>query len=200
MKKLGMLFLVLTLSIPVSCGILDLIDKFILENYQDRTDLLEDGRMHVVLVGTGGPVANERRVSQCTAIIAGGEFLLVDTGPGSARNVSLLKLPGAYLSGVLLTHYHSDHIGDLGETNTQSWIDGRTESLEVFGPEGVEEIVQGFNRAYALDVTYRNEHHGEEYMPREAGIMKSTTIAFPDPDQATYRGQVLHSDMSAVQP
>jgi ribonuclease Z len=184
MKKFGMLFLVLIFAILISCDILDIIDRFVSENYLDRTELLEDGRMHVVLVGTGGPIANERRISQSTAILAGGEFILVDTGPGSARRSSLLKLPGAHLSGILLTHYHSDHIGDLGETNIQSWIDGRTGSLEVFGPEGVDDVVDGFNKAYALDVMYRNTHHGEEYMPREAGIMHSKTITFSDPNRA----------------
>ena len=146
-----------------------MLDQFILENYADRTDLIADGRMHVVLVGTGGPIANERRVSQCTAVLAGGEFLVVDAGPGSARRSSLLRLPGAHLSGILLTHYHSDHIGDLGEINTQSWIDGRAASLEVFGPEGVEDIVDGFKKAYVRDVGYRNVHHGETYMPYGRG-------------------------------
>lgn len=172
-------------AILSSCDILDRLDRFVFENYADRTELLEDGRMHVVLVGTGGPIANERRVSQCTAVIAGGEFLLVDGGSGSARRLSLLKLPGAHLSGILLTHYHSDHIGDLGEMNIQSWMDGRTASLEVFGPEGVDDIVDGFNKVYARDVTYRNVHHGEEYMPRDAGMMRSTTIVFQDPEEVT---------------
>jgi ribonuclease Z len=186
MKKLGSSLVLSLFAVCVSCNILDgILDEYVLENSVDRTELLEDGRMHVVLVGTGGPIANERRSSQCTAIIAAGQFLLVDVGPGSARRSSLLKLPGAFLSGVLLTHYHSDHIGDLGESNIQSWIDGRTENLEVFGPEGVHDIVDAFNRAYAPDVLYRNIHHGEGYMPREAGAMRSTTITFTDPEAAT---------------
>jgi len=184
MKKLGMLFLAVILAVPASCGILELIDRFVLENYLDRTDLLEDGRMHVVLIGTGGPIANERRISPCTAVLAGGEFLLVDAGPGSARALSLLNLPGAHLSGILLTHYHSDHVGDLGEMNTQSWIDGRALPLDVFGPEGVDQVVAGFNQAYWLDAQYRNVHHGETYMPLDAAVMRSTTIAFPAPDEA----------------
>ena len=71
MKKFGMLFLVLTFVVVISCNPQDLIDRFVLENSQDRTELLEDGRMHVVLVGTGGPIVNDRRVSQCNAILAG---------------------------------------------------------------------------------------------------------------------------------
>ena len=167
-----------------SCTLQDLLDAFVEQSSRDRTELLEDDGMHVILVGTGGPIANDRRVSQCTAILAGGEFFLVDVGPGSTRRASLLRLPGADLSGILLTHFHSDHIGDLGETNIQSWLDGRTESLEVFGPEGVDEIVDGFNKAYALDVQYRNIHHGEAYMPRDAGVMHSSIIPFDDPDEA----------------
>jgi ribonuclease Z len=186
MNRTRLVFGLLLSALLLSCGIdlQEMLDQFVLENATDRTDLIEDGRMHVVLVGTGGPVANERRISQCIAVMAGGEFLLVDAGPGAARRASLLRLPGAHLSGVLLTHYHSDHIGDLGEINTQSWMDGRPAKLEVFGPEGVEDIVDGFNKAYVRDVGYRNEHHGEAIMPYEAAFMRSTTITFADPDAA----------------
>ena len=193
MNKFRWLFLVLTFASLISCDIQGILDSFVLENTQDRTDLLQGDKMHVVLVGTGGPAANEDRISQCTAVIAGGEFVLVDTGPGSARRGSLLKLPGAHLSAILLTHYHSDHIGDLGETNIQSWMDGRPESLDVFGPEGVADIVEGFNTAYERDVKYRNSHHLEVYMPLAAGRMNSTTITFSDPDS-----QVLVFDRNGL--
>ncbi len=183
MIKLRLTALILIFAALISCDMNGLLDKLMLDNYYDRTDLLEGDQMHVVLVGSGGPVANDRRVSQCTAVIAGGEFLLVDTGPGSARSMNMLKLPGADLSGILLTHYHSDHIGDLGEVNIQSWLDGRAESLEVFGPEGVIDVVDGFNKAYQRDVSYRNVHHGELYMPLAAGQMHSTAIEFQDPDE-----------------
>ena len=183
MNKVRLSFLVVIFSIFISCDMNDFIDYLVMQNYSDRTELLQGDQMHVILVGTGGPVANDRRVSQCTAVIAGGEFILVDTGPGSARQASLLRLPGAGLSGIMLTHYHSDHIGDLGETNIQSWIDGRTESLEVFGPDGIDDIVASFNQAYARDINYRNIHHGETYMPLAAGTMHSTTITFQNPDE-----------------
>jgi type III secretory pathway lipoprotein EscJ len=49
---------------------------------QSRTVMLTDGNLHVVLVGTGGPFPNTERVSVATAVIAGGEFIMVDPGPG----------------------------------------------------------------------------------------------------------------------
>ena len=132
-------------------------------------DLLHDGQLHVVLCGTGSPLPDRNRAQACTAIIAGGEFVLVDTGSGSWRQVAANNaLHTQNLSAILLTHFHSDHIGDLGEALVQSWVAGRTYKLNVYGPPGVEQVVAGFAQAYSLDTGYRVQHHGEEWMPRGA--------------------------------
>src|SRR5258708_40142050 len=74
------------------------------------TGWLNDGQLHVVLCGTGSPLADANRAEACTAIIAGGEFVLVDTGSGSWRKGVVNNLPAQNLSAILLTHFHSDHI------------------------------------------------------------------------------------------
>jgi ribonuclease Z len=145
-----------------------------------RTDLLKSPDMHVILCGTGSPLLDRNHADACTAVIAGGQFVLVDIGPGSWKNVDLENLPTAGLSAILLTHFHSDHIGDLGEAVTQSWIAGRTRPLDVYGPAGTAQVVDGFRQAYAQDVNYRVEHHGEKYMPRAAGVAVAHEIALGD--------------------
>lgn len=66
----------------------------------------------------------------------------------------------------MLTHFHSDHIGELGELMLKRWAGGsRKEPLEVFGPRGVETVVRGFNLAYSLDREPRIAHHGPEVAP-----------------------------------
>lgn len=152
---------------------------------QSRTDMLTDGNMHVVMVGTGGPIPNTERVSVATAVIAGGEFIMVDTGPGTVRKALLQNLPMGKLSAVFLTHFHSDHIADLGEANMYSWVQGnRKKRLEVFGPPGVEKVVQGYALAYEQDSLYRTAHHGEEVAPAEGAIPIAKTITIQDPDKA----------------
>lgn len=129
------------------------------------TSVLTSPDLNVVLCGTGSPLPDAQRAAACTAVIAGGEFVLVDIGPGSWEQVDLANLPTDSVSAILLTHLHSDHIGDLGEAITQSWIAGRAMPLDVYGPVGTAGVVAGFQQAYAPDVGYRVAHHGAAALP-----------------------------------
>jgi ribonuclease Z len=145
--------------------------------------LLKDDKLHIFLLGSGGPFNNEKRVTSSIAVIADGEFLLFDVGPGTYRNADLLRLPVVHLSAIFLTHFHSDHIGDLGEMNIMSWASGRKKALEVYGPKGVEKVVNGFKMAYEYDTGYRIAHHGKKIVPPEAGILISKTITLKNSNE-----------------
>jgi len=142
--------------------------------------ILYDGNLHIFLLGTGGPMNNEVRVSSSIAIIANGEFILIDVGSGSYRNADVMRLPVASLSAIFLTHFHSDHIGDLGEANMLSWANGRDKPLEIYGPKGVAQVLDGFIMAYKFDTGYRIAHHGKDIMVPDAGTPLSKTIIFQD--------------------
>lgn len=141
--------------------------------------------LQVVLCGTGSPLPDPDRAAACTAVIAGGHFVLVDAGPGSWEVLDLANLPIARVEAVLLTHLHSDHIGDLGEAMTQGWIAGREAPLEVFGPPGTARVVAGFVEAYAADVEARIAHHGERWMPRAAAGAVARELPVPAGAEAT---------------
>jgi ribonuclease Z len=149
----------------------------------DNEAWLSDGALHAVLCGTGSPLPDAGRAAACVAVMAGGQLYLVDVGPGAWEQVQLWGLPRARLSGVLLTHFHSDHIGELGETAVQSWIAGRAGPLPVYGPPGVEEVAEGFRRAYALDAGYRRAHHGGA-LAADGAPLEARTVALPAPDGA----------------
>jgi ribonuclease Z len=133
-----------------------------------NTALLEDDGLSVFLCGTGSPLADPNSAAACTLVVAGGKIYVVDVGPGSQEVTQLAGIPTAAIGGIFLTHFHSDHIGELGEWATQSWINGRSGPLHIYGPEGVEEVSGGFKQAYRLDDEYRIAHHGEENLPRSA--------------------------------
>jgi ribonuclease Z len=96
---------------------------------------------------------------------------VVDAGEGATRKLALMGMSPGLIDAILLTHFHSDHIGGLGEMMLQRWALGsHKEPVPIFGPQGVESVVQGFNAAYALDKGYRVAHHGEAVMsPVSAG-------------------------------
>lgn len=146
-----------------------------------RNDLLEPDALRVVLCGTGNPLADRNRAAACTAIFAGGNIYLVDIGPGAWKNLALWHIPALRIAAVLFTHFHSDHIGDLGEANLESWAQGRDHPLRVYGPPGVEQVVAGFEQAYALDEGYRIAHHGAALMPSANWQMQPLVVKIDTP-------------------
>lgn len=146
---------------------------------------LGDGKLHVVLCGTGSPLPDAERAGSCTAILAAGQVILIDAGPGSWRKAALANVPGQMLAAVFLTHFHSDHLGDLGEAMTMSWTNGRAQPLDVYGPAGVDRIVRGFNEVYALDRDYRVAHHSDQVVPAKAHDMVAHAVHVKDDTSRT---------------
>jgi ribonuclease Z len=131
----------------------------------DTTAGLEDG-LHMALCGAGGPLPDPKRSGPCVAVVAGKQLFVVDAGTNGLRNLMRMRYPVGKIQAVLLTHFHSDHMDGLGEMATLRWVNGNnTQPLPVIGPEGVQQIVEGFNIAYRQDSVGRNAHHGDKVAP-----------------------------------
>ncbi len=140
---------------------------------------LPDG-LHVLLCGAGGPMPDPKRSGPCVAIIAGESVVMIDSGSGAARNLARFGLQPGLVEAVFLTHFHSDHIDGLGEVATLRWVGaGWTTPLPVFGPEGVGEVVDGFNRSYQQDQGYRTEHHGTKVAPPLGAGLEAKSFSLP---------------------
>ncbi|PLW82555.1 ribonuclease Z [Kineobactrum sediminis] len=152
----------------------------------NTVETLEDG-LHVALCGAGGPLPDAIRSGPCLAVTAGDKLFIIDAGTNGVRNLGRMRYPIGDIEAVFLTHFHSDHIDGLGEMATLRWVQGNhTEQLPVYGPEGVDEIVDGFNRAYALDARYRTAHHGEQVVPPSgAGMLAKAFATAADGDLIT---------------
>jgi len=131
----------------------------------DPVAALPDG-LHIILCGSGSPLPDPARAGPCVAVVAGKQLFIVDIGDGAARKLGMMGINASKIDAVLLTHFHSDHIDGLGGLMLQHWGGGAsTTPLVVRGPQGVEQVVAGFNAAYKLDAGYRVAHHGPTVMP-----------------------------------
>jgi ribonuclease Z len=132
--------------------------------------------LKITLCGTSSPLPAPGRAQACVAVETPDHLYIVDAGSGSAATAQLSGIPLDKMRGILLTHYHSDHISDIGDFNLNSWIAGRPAPLQIIGPEGVDRIVEGLNITYELDRGYRVAHHGAELLSPELGVLQSRTI------------------------
>lgn len=124
------------------------------------TEVFDGKALRVILCGTSSPLPDPNRAKACTIVVAGDKAYVIDTGPESWEQLQRMQFPGSRIAGIFLTHYHSDHIGDLGEFRMQTMVAGRTQMLPVYGAHGIKPIVDGFNTAYAEDARLRLAHHG----------------------------------------
>ncbi len=147
---------------------------------RDATASLPDG-LHIALCGTGSPLPNPARAGPCNVVIAGKHIFVVDIGEGGARNINLMGLPVGRVEGVFLTHFHSDHIDGMGPLMLTRWTVGtNTAPLPIHGPTGVEQVVAGFNAAYAIDNGYRTGHHGPAIAPPTGAGGVAMPFALPE--------------------
>lgn len=147
----------------------------------DNLAALGDG-LHVGLCGTGSPMPNLDSTGPCNVVIAGKQMYLVDIGEGGAETLNVMGISPGKADGLLLTHFHSDHIDGFGPLMLFHWTRGSSTSpLPVYGPSGVEAIVAGFNAAYATDNSYRIAHHGTKVVPPSGagGIARPFEITGP---------------------
>ena len=148
----------------------------------DSVAALPDG-LHAAIAGAGSPLPDPRRGNPCVAVIAGRRVFIVDAGEGASETLNRMQMPPQYIEAVLLTHFHSDHIGGLGSLAIQRWAaTSGTTPMRVLGPPGVERVVAGYNEAYAMDSGYRTAHHGEAILPSTGAGLAAEPFAMPEGD------------------
>jgi ribonuclease Z len=127
--------------------------------------------MEVILLGTsGGGLLVPDRHLMSAVVIVGGEPLLFDCGEGATRQLVKANISPQRVDHLFFTHYHLDHITDYAYFVFVTWLEGRDESLKVYGPPEIRRITDllfGENGAYRQDQTARYEIKGSQDTMRE---------------------------------
>lgn len=141
---------------------------FLLDQQINRLNQASDFAMDkdaitVFTVGTSSPLPGDRAQTG-TAVFVNDQFFLFDVGAGVVQKMENMQLPVNQLSGVFITHWHSDHFIDLPYLINRSWVLGRTHDLPIYGPDGLDTLMQAVHQLLHVENQYRVDHHGAELM------------------------------------
>ena len=115
--------------------------------------------LKIVLLGTGvGPPVNLQQFGASTLIEANGVRLLFDCGRGATLRLAQIGVPLGSISRLFLTHLHSDHVIQIPDLLLTGWVGGgRRIPLQVWGPEGTRDMMDGLEQAFAFDIHMRRD-------------------------------------------
>ncbi|MCV7412139.1 ribonuclease Z [Mycobacterium florentinum] len=157
--------------------------------------------IEITLLGTGSPIPDPNRAGPATLVRAGGQVFLVDCGRGVLQRAAAVGVGAAGLSALLLTHLHSDHIGDLGDLLITRWITTFTPDpapFPIIGPPGTAETVEAMLKAFGHDIGYRIAHHDDLNTPPPIEVHEYTEGPVWDRDCVSIR--VAPTDHRPVAP
>lgn len=118
--------------------------------------------MRVTLLGTGCPIADVQRYGPAALVEAGPETWLVDCGSGVSQRLLAHGTNSAKLTGLILTHLHSDHTVDFLQVLMSGWHQGRAAPLRVWGPQRTRRFFGDLLAAWQPEFEQRIAHELRE--------------------------------------
>ncbi len=117
----------------------------------------------VTLLGSGAPPPLVDRFGPSTLVEAGEQKFIFDAGRGAMQRLHQLAIPFSDITGVFLTHHHSDHVVGFVDLWLTGWIGRpwgmRKTPLKVWGPAGTKQMMEHLPQAFHVDIRVRSHSY-----------------------------------------
>src|SRR5215217_6686102 len=115
----------------------------------------------IVLLGTkGGPPIALSRGNPATLILINDVPYVVDCGYGVSRQLISAGVGLDRLRHIFITHHHSDHNLEYGPLLYQAWVSPKPPKIDVYGPEGLQQLTRAFFDYQKFDIRTRMADEG----------------------------------------
>jgi ribonuclease Z len=96
----------------------------------------------ITILGSGAALPTLKRNPSAQYINCNERHILIDCGEGTQNQIRRFGIKFQKIKHILISHLHGDHyFGLMGLLSTMSLL-GRTESLSIYGPKELEEIIK----------------------------------------------------------
>lgn len=97
-----------------------------------------------ILLGSGGATPYARRTTPMVFVETVERKFLFDCGSGATLRIAQSGINCGHIDAVFLTHFHADHCVDLPIVILTSYLAGRKQPLEIYGPVGTVNFIESF--------------------------------------------------------
>jgi len=153
--------------------------------------------MRLTILGSGTLLPDDDHRSAAHLLEGPAFRLLLDCGSGTVHGFHRWGVPWRDLSHIALSHFHTDHFGDLAPllwALKHGLPQGRDERLTLLGPKGLRKVLEALATAHGefilgpgLPLEIVELTPGEIWVDGEAGLRLRTHSTHHTPESLAYR-------------
>lgn len=108
----------------------------------------------VTFLGTASakPVRDRNQSAQVLRVRE--RFFLVDCGEGAQRQMAVSGIPMQRIDSIFISHIHGDHVYGLPGLLSTLGMEGRSEPLNIYGPQNLGPLLKFFLSYYGAGIPY----------------------------------------------